>query len=76
MKVRIVGKNDCPWCTLAVSLAESNQVEYEYQKLYEDITVSELLEQAPGVSTVPQIFVDGEHIGGYQNFEKLMMERK
>lgn len=72
MKVRIVGKDDCPWCVLAESLAEKHGLEYIYQKLYEDITVSELLEEVPNATTVPQIFVDDQHVGGYQSFEKYL----
>lgn len=74
MKLRIVGKNDCPWCVLAKELAEKHGVEYVYQTLYEDISVQDLLEEVPNASTVPVIFVDSEHIGGYQALER-MLER-
>ena len=39
--------------------------------LDEDFTFEELLEKSPNAKTFPQIFVDGELIGGFNEFEKM-----
>lgn len=64
-KVEIYTKAFCPYCARALRLlgAKGAAVE-EY-----DITMggpkrTEMLARAPGASTVPQIFIDGRHIGG------------
>jgi len=34
----------------------------------EEVNLKELKEQFPEVKTIPQVFIDGRHIGGYQEF--------
>ncbi len=71
-KVEIYTKFLCPYCTRAKSLLQSKGVEFiEY-----DITMGgpkreEMLSRAPGRSTVPQVFIDGKHIGGSDDLAAL-----
>ena len=71
-KVEIYTKFLCPYCTRAKSLLQSKGVEVtEY-----DITMGgpkrqEMLARAPGRTTVPQIFIDGRHIGGSDDLAAL-----
>jgi glutaredoxin 3 len=71
-KVEIYTKFLCPYCTRAKSLLQSKGVEVtEY-----DITMGgpkrqEMLQRAPGRTTVPQIFIDGRHIGGSDDLAAL-----
>lgn len=71
-KVEIYTKFLCPYCTRAKSLLASKGVEViEY-----DITMggekrAEMLQRAPGRTTVPQIFIDGRHIGGSDDLAAL-----
>lgn len=41
---------------------------YQYLNVDEEKNLTELKEQFPEVKTIPQIFIDGRHIGGYQDF--------
>ncbi len=64
-KVEIYTKAFCPYCTRAKQLLTAKGADYEEY----DITMggpkrAEMLERAPGRTTVPQIFIDGQHIGG------------
>jgi len=36
-----------------------------------DFTAEEMFERAPNAKTFPQIFIDGEAIGGFTELEKL-----
>lgn len=64
-KVEIYTKAFCRFCFRAKSLLESKGVAFEEY----DITMGgpqrqEMLQRSNGRTTVPQIFIDGSHIGG------------
>ncbi|WP_174273338.1 glutaredoxin 3 [Sphingomonas bacterium] len=64
-KVEIYTKMLCPYCARAKKLLADKGVAFEEF----DITMggpkrAEMLDRAGGRSTVPQIFIDGAHIGG------------
>ena len=67
--IEIYGKTQCPYCDMAKQLCEQNQLAYEYKQLGVDFEREELFEQFPGARTFPQIKVDGENIGGYQELK-------
>ncbi|WP_313535092.1 glutaredoxin 3 [Sphingomonas sp.] len=71
-KVEIYTKAFCPYCTRAKQLLTAKGADYEEY----DITMggpkrAEMLERAPGRTTVPQIFIDGQHIGGSDDLAAL-----
>ena len=74
MKVEIYSKPQCPYCDMAKRLAEQKGYELTYKMLDEDFDRETLMETFPGARTFPQIIVDGEKIGGYQEFKKLVDE--
>lgn len=64
-RVEIYSSPYCPYCTRAKRLLDAKGV------VYEEIDVianprrkPEMVERAGGRTTVPQIFIDGEGIGG------------
>ena len=64
-KVEIYTKGYCPYCARALGLLRDKGVEYEEF----DISMggpkrAEMLQRANGRSTVPQIFVNDQHLGG------------
>ena len=61
---------DSPYCVKAKNLCEQQGYEYTYKMLDEDFTREELFEIFPGARTFPQIKIDGENIGGYQQLEE------
>ncbi|WP_298670906.1 glutaredoxin 3 [uncultured Sphingomonas sp.] len=70
--VEIYTKAFCPYCVRAKRLLADKGVEpVEY-----DITLggpkrAEMLERANGRTTVPQIFIDGHHVGGSDDLAAL-----
>ena len=74
MKVEIYSKPQCPFCVQAKALAERKGYELTYKMLDEDFDREALMETFPGARTFPQIIVDGNKIGGYQEFKKLVEE--
>lgn len=68
--IKIYGTEGCHFCKMAVELANSMEKEYEYIDAAEDMT--EFSKLFPSARTVPQILVDGEHIGGYSDLVKVL----
>lgn len=74
-QVEIYTKPYCPYCTRAKVLLADKGVSFsEY-----DISISgslrvEMLERAKGGATVPQIFIDGTHVGGSDDLAQLNRE--
>ena len=64
-KVEIYATMWCPYCARARALFEKKGVGYtEIDLMDEPGRRGEMIQRAKGRTTVPQIFIDGEHIGG------------
>ena len=74
MKIEIYSKPRCTFCTRAKQLCELRGLQYDYKHLDADFTMEELLEKVPAAKTFPQIFIDGESIGGFQEFSSLLID--
>jgi glutaredoxin 3 len=64
-KVEIYVKMGCPYCIRAVRLLDAKGVDYE--TVHVDFGGEKkklMVQRANGRTTVPQIFIDGKHIGG------------
>jgi glutaredoxin len=72
--IKIYGNKSCPYCKMALALAELKKMKYEYYTLNVDYSKAELLELVPDAKTIPQIFVDETYVGGYTEFEKYVNE--
>lgn len=61
----IVGKDPCVWCDRAKeALADFN---IPFETWYPEMPVLKQVLKLHGVNTVPQIFHNGERIGGYDD---------
>jgi len=74
MKAILWSKYHCPYCDMAKSLLEQKGIEFEERKIGDGYTKEELLEEVPNARTVPQIFLNGEHVGGYTELQKFLRE--
>lgn len=64
-EIEIYTKPTCPFCIKAKALLDSKGVSYtEIGILGDDELRAKMIERAEGKSTVPQIFIDGYHVGG------------
>lgn len=63
MKIEIYGAEWCAACKNAVQACEENGVEYQYFEVDNSENLRNLQERLGfTVKSVPQIFVDGEHL--------------
>ena len=70
MKALVWSKTSCPFCVRAKDLLTKKGYEIEERKINEGWTREQLLESVPNARTVPQIFLDGEYIGGHDDLVK------
>ncbi|HVM79602.1 MAG TPA: glutaredoxin 3 [Stellaceae bacterium] len=71
-RVEIYSTLFCPYCARAKSLLERKGVSYVNIDIIEDTSKrDEMLARAGGRTSVPQIFIDGEHIGGFDDLYAL-----
>lgn len=65
--VKIYGKSGCSFCGKAKALCELYELEYEYiDATFDKASLNFLIEK--GFKSVPQIYIDDTHLGGYTEF--------
>ena len=76
-KVVIYTKSYCPYCVKAKKLLESKSVDFEEISIEHDDNIrEEMISLSGGRKTVPQIFINQRHIGGYDDLYALEKEQK
>lgn len=70
-KVMIYTRKWCGYCTAAERLLRSKGVAFENIDCTGDTAKRKWLVEVTGRTTVPQIFIDGRAIGGYDDMREL-----
>jgi len=77
MAILIYVTQNCPYCEQAKMLLERKKANYKVIDVTNDVKQrKELIKKSNGLKTVPQIFIDGKHIGGFDTLHKLDMQGK
>jgi glutaredoxin 3 len=72
VKVEIYTKPFCSYCFRAKRLLDSKGIEYEEHEIgFRGPGRETMIERSSGKTTVPQIFIDGAHIGGCDQLMEL-----
>jgi glutaredoxin len=74
MKAIVWSKDNCAFCDQAKALLEQRNIAYEERKIGHGYTREDLLEAVPTARTVPQIFVNNNHVGGFTELRKYIEE--
>ena len=75
MQAIVWSKDHCPFCDQAKALLKMKSIEFEERKIDGvNWTKEQLLESVPTARTVPQIFLDGELVGGFTELKKKLTE--
>lgn len=70
--VEIYTTTVCPYCVKAKRLLDAKDVDYvEHNLTGKDEEREALVKKSGGMRTVPQIFINGQHIGGCDNLYEL-----
>jgi len=71
-KVLMYTTRVCPYCQMALRLLEKKGVAIEKIRVDEEpARRQEMSLRAQGATSVPQIFIDDRHIGGYRELAQL-----
>lgn len=76
MTVKIYTWKICPFCIKAKKLLDDLNINYEEIDIYKNDKKLKELSEITGFSTVPQIFIHDECIGGYDQLKRLHDEGK
>ena len=70
MKAIVWSKPNCPQCTSAKQLLKIKGIEYEEKNIADGHKIQDLLALVPNAKTMPQIWLDDKHIGGYKELQE------
>lgn len=71
-KVEIYSKFTCPYCYRAKALLQSKNVGFdEIEITMNNDLRAQMIDRSGGRATVPQIFIDGVHVGGSDDLAAL-----
>ena len=73
-EVVVYGRENCHYCKEAKKLNEINAIQYVWKDVNDFDTKEELLDKVPNAKSIPQIFVNGKHIGGYDEYKVYVTE--
>jgi glutaredoxin 3 len=74
-RVEIYTRFGCPYCHRALDLLDSKGIDYEETDVGGIAGArQEMIQRAGGRTTVPQIFIDGRHLGGSDDLAALDRE--
>ena len=71
--VIVYGTRYCPYCVAATQLLNSRGVDYKYVAVDNDPKLRAEIAELSGQSTVPQIWIGEQHIGGFTDLNRLAL---
>ena len=75
LDVTLFTREGCPFCARARGMLGDAGIQYDELVLNRDYSEMALRAVA-GISMVPQVFINGEHIGGSEDLEKWFAQRE
>lgn len=69
--IEIYSTDNCPWCTRAKSLLHARGLDFEEIDISSDQARAREMNERSGRRTVPQIFIDDQSIGGFDELSKM-----
>jgi len=73
-KIIIYGEKWCPFCKNAKTLAKKITKDFKFVAGKSGIEIKKLIKTKTVPKTIPQIVVNGKHIGGFSNLQSLFMK--
>lgn len=68
-KIEIFSGPQCGYCKHAKEILDQKGFGYEDLDISDEQHRTELMRRLPRTRSIPQIFVDGEHIGGFEDLQ-------
>lgn len=68
-QIEIFTGPECGYCEAAKALLKRHELTYTERDVSQPDVLAEFQRRLLRVRSIPQIFIDGEHIGGYEDLE-------
>jgi glutaredoxin-like protein len=75
LDVTVMSRDGCPFCVAAKEALRNAGIDYDELVLNQDYT-DQSLRAIAGSARIPQVFINGKHIGGAEGLEHWLSERK
>ena len=75
MNIVIYTQNGCGYCNMAMHELDKLNWNYTVKNISEDMNKLSLFEQLPNAKTVPQIWINNNHIRGYNELKTWLKKR-
>lgn len=69
--IQIYSTQQCPYCVRAKALLQAKSLAYEEIDVSADLDSMQEMVMRSGKRSVPQIFIDGKPVGGFQELSQL-----
>ena len=69
MNVEIFTGPNCNYCAAAKALLDARGLNYLERDMADASVRQEFADRLPRVRSIPQVFIDGEHIGGFEDLK-------
>ncbi len=70
MKAEIYTRAGCGFCVAAKQLLVKRNISFTEKDVSRPEVMAELKQRYPATRTVPQIFLDGRHVGGFDDLSR------
>ena len=67
MKIEIFVATNCGSCTAVTAFLRKHRIEFVEFDIASPASMATFRARLPGAESVPQILIDGRHIGGYED---------
>jgi len=74
MKAIVWSQSQCTFCEQAKTLLKQKGIEFEERRIGDGWTKQQLLEVVPAARSVPQIFLDDQYVGGFQELRQRLLK--
>lgn len=74
MNIVIYSKANCPACTTAKALLDSKGIDYDMIDADFELYMKDLLRRYPDARQMPQIFIDGQRVGGLAGLQAALKQ--
>lgn len=76
-KIILYTSDDCTFCNSAKNILNKKKLEFEEINISKNNNLKkEMMNKTNGLMTVPQIFINSKHVGGFQELNKLINTKK
>ena len=76
-KITVYTSDNCTFCNSAKDLLKDKKLNFKEINISKNNSLKkEMIKKSNGLMTVPQVFINSRHIGGYEDLDLLIKSKK